>query len=114
MSAFNHLSDKNSDTITLDDYLIPRKEASYLMRVKGNSMKDAGIIDGDMVIVERTDAARPGEIVVADIDGEHTLKYYREQHGRPFLEAANSHYSPMYPKDHLNVEGVVRSVIRKY
>ena len=109
-----------SDTVTLDDYLIENKESSYMLRVKGNSMKDAGIVDGDMVIVERASSARPGEIVVADIDGEHTLKYYREKSGgagsraQIYLEPANPAHSAMYPKEYLNIEAVVRAVFRKY
>jgi repressor LexA len=109
-----------SDTVTLDEYLIPSKESSYMLKVKGNSMKDAGIVDGDMIIVERTSSARAGDIVVADIDGEHTLKYYRERTGgggrsaEIYLEPANSTMQPMYPKEYLNIEAVVRAVFRKY
>lgn len=118
-AGFPSLAEEHThDTITLDDYLIPHREASYMLKVKGNSMRDAGIIDGDMVIVERTNTAKPGDIVVARIDGEFTMKYYRigVKAGRtaPYLEAANPDYKPMRPKHSLEVQAVVRSVVRTY
>ncbi len=106
------------DTIALDEYLIPHKEASYMLKVKGDSMRDAGIMNGDMVIVERKNTARPGDIVIARIDGEFTMKYYRVgvKKGKQFqyLEAANPAYKPMHPKHSLEIQAVVRSVVRTY
>lgn len=106
------------DTIALDEYLIPHKEASYMLKVKGDSMRDAGIMNGDMVIVERKSTARPGDIVIARIDGEFTMKYYRvgNKKGKQFqyLEAANPAYKPMHPKYSLEIQAVVRSVVRTY
>lgn len=103
-----------SDTMSLDEYLIPRRDASYLLQVKGDSMKDAGIIEGDMVIVERNSSAKNGDIVIARIDGEFTMKYYRTKNGTPYLEAANPRYKPMVPHNSLHIEAIVRGVIRKY
>lgn len=102
------------DHISLDDYLIPRKDASYLLRVKGDSMKDAGIIEGDMVIVERGGEAKVGAIVIAEVDGAWTMKYYRMKNGKPYLEAANENYKPIYPRNDFKIAAVVRGVIRKY
>ena len=102
------------ETLSLDEYLIPRRDASYMLRVKGDSMKDAGIIEGDMVIVERRSDAKPGQIVIAEIDGGWTMKYYRIKNGKPYLEAANSAYKLIIPKEELKIAAIVRSVVRKY
>jgi len=103
-----------SDTMTMDEYLIKNREATYMLRVKGDSMKDAGILEGDMVVVERTDKAREGDIVIAEVDGAWTMKYLRNKQGRFFLEAANKKYAPIRPREGLSVGAVVRAVVRKY
>ncbi len=102
------------DTMSFDEYLAPNKEASYILRVKGDSMIDAGIHPGDMVVVERTNRPRDGEIVIAEVDGEWTMKYFRQQDNRVWLESANAAYPPITPVQELTVAAVVRSVIRKY
>lgn len=102
------------DMLSLDEYLIPNRDASYMLRVKGDSMQDAGIMDGDMVIVERTNTAKTGAIVVAEVDGAWTMKYLRTRNGRPYLEPANRHYKPIIPKGELHIHAVVRAVVRKY
>ena len=102
------------DTITLDDFLIDNKEASFILRVKGDSMDDAGIKEGDLVIVERTETAKAGQIVIAEVDGAWTMKYLRNVKGKNYLEPANKHYKPIVPKENLRVAAVVRAVIRKY
>ncbi|MBU3668568.1 MAG: repressor LexA [Candidatus Taylorbacteria bacterium] len=102
------------EQISLDDWVIQKKESSYMLKVKGDSMKDAGILDGDMVIVERTTTPKIGQIVVAEIDGSYTLKYLRKGSSRYFLEAANSKYKPMYPTEELQIIAVVKAVVRKY
>ncbi len=100
--------------MSLDEYLMPRRDASYMLKVKGDSMKDAGIIEGDMVIVERRSDAKVGDIVIAEIDGAWTMKYYRMKAGRPYLEAANAKYKDIHPEGELRVAAVVSSVVRKY
>lgn len=100
--------------MSLDEYLMPRRDASYMLKVKGDSMKDAGIIEGDMVIVERRSDAKVGDIVIAEVDGAWTMKYYRMKNGRPYLEAANTKYKPIIPTEELTIAAVVRSVVRKY
>lgn len=102
------------DTLTLDEYLMDRPEATYLVKVKGDSMKDAGIVEGDMILVERGREARDGDIVVAEIDGEWTLKFLRKGAKGSFLEPANAKYKPIYPKQSLKIGAVVRAVVRKY
>lgn len=103
------------DTMSLDEWLVEKPEATYMLKVKGLSMKDAGIVEGDMVIVERGRAPRLGEIVIADVDGEYTMKYYRKDpSGRVYLEAANEDYDDIYPEGELKVVAVVKAVVRKY
>jgi repressor LexA len=103
------------ENISLDDWIIDKKEASFMLKVKGDSMRDAGILDGDMVIVERTSSPRVGQIVVAEVDGSYTMKYLKKTAaGRMFLEAANPAFSPIYPKEDLRINAVVKAVVRKY
>ena len=104
------------DTISFDEYLTPNKEASYILKVKGDSMKDAGICEGDMVIVERRQTYKPGQIVVAALDGEFTMKYLRKGPRGYYLEPANAKYKEIHPKDGetLSIEAVVIAVVRKY
>lgn len=102
------------DTVSIDDFLIQKREATYLLTVKGDSMIDAGIHEGDLVIVERGAQARLGDIVVADVDGEWTMKYLRKKNNEFYLEAANERYNDIHPAGSLSIGGVVRGVVRKY
>lgn len=104
----------SSNTLSLDELLIDHKEATYMLSVKGDSMKDAGILSGDMLLIERTNNVKPGKIVIAEVDGEYTVKYLRKNNEGFFLEPANKAYKPIYPKDELRIQGVVIAVIRKY
>lgn len=102
------------DNVSLDDWIIDKREASFMLKVKGDSMKDAGILDGDMIIVERTTQARVGKIVVAEIDGDYTVKYIRkDSKGTYYLEPANKSFKNIYPKDKLQINAVVKAVVRK-
>ncbi len=102
------------DTVNLDDFLIKNKGFTYLLEVDGDSMINAHIEEGDMVLVEKTKSAKEGDIVVAEVDGEFTMKYYRLTNGKPWLEPANKNYKPIYPTESFSISGVVRAVIRKY
>lgn len=102
------------DTVNLDDFLIKNKGFTYLLEVDGDSMIEAHIEPGDMVLVEKTNTAKEGEIVVAQVDGEFTMKYYRKTNGKPWLEPANKNYKPIHPTTSFNISGVVKAVIRKY
>jgi SOS regulatory protein LexA len=103
------------DVMDFDEFLTPNKESSYILRVKGDSMINAGIQPGDMVIVERRQSYKVGQIVIAMVDGEYTMKYLRQQkNGKYFLEAANEKYSPIYPQESFGIEAVVTGVVRKY
>jgi len=89
------------------------KEGSFALKVRGDSMKDAGIFHGDTVIVQPTPNPRAGQIVVALIDGESTLKRLVRVGGKWFLKAENPAYPELYPRADLVIQGVVRTVIRK-
>jgi len=103
------------DSLSLDEYLIEKKEKTYLLEVKGDSMIDAGIHEGDYVLAERGKQARPGDIVIACIDDGWTMKYLRhDKAGKPFLEPANKNFKPIYPKESFNIAAVVKGVVRKY
>jgi SOS regulatory protein LexA len=102
------------DTMDLDEFLIKNKEATYILKVTGDSMNGAGILPGDMVLVERGLDPHDGDIVIAQIDHSWTMKYFRKQGRKVFLEAANKKYNPFYPKEELKIAAVVIGVIRKY
>jgi repressor LexA len=86
----------------------------FALQVRGDSMIDAGILQGDHVIVMKQDTARPGDIVVALIDDEATVKYYRPHRDRVELVAANEKYAPIVVGEHsgFRILGIVRGVIR--
>ena len=102
------------DTLCLDDFLVEDKDSSYMLRVKGDSMIDASIREGDYVIAERTQNAKIGEIVIAELDGGFTMKYLRQDKNGYYLEPANKTMDNIYPEEDLKVVAVVRSVVRKY
>ena len=88
----------------------------YALEVSGDSMIEAGILDGDYALIRRTDTARDGEIVVALVRGEEaTLKYLRRQDGRVRLDPANSAYEPqIYDPREVVVQGKLAGLLRKY
>ena len=103
-----------ADTVNLDDLLIRNKPLTYMLEVDGDSMIDAHIKKGDMVLVEKTNQAKDGDIVIAEVDGEFTMKYLRKKGGKVWLEPANKNYQPIYPEHSLNINAIVKAVIRKY
>jgi len=102
------------DILTLDSYLIKNREATYVLTVKGDSMTDAGIHAGDLVIVERGAEAKSGDIVIAEVDSAFTMKYFRKRGKEISLEPANKKYKTIFPQNDLKVTAVVRAVVRKY
>ncbi len=103
-----------ADTMSLDDMLIQNHEATFLLKVSGDSMCDAGILPGDMVIVNKSQTPRNGDIVIAEVDGDWTMKYLRKRGDSVTLMPANSKYKPIKPKNELKIAGVVTAVVRKY
>lgn len=108
------VAEEIKDTINIDEYLINKKENSFMLTVDGDSMIDAHITDGDMVLVEKTNIAQDGQIVIANVDGEFTMKYFKKDKDKIWLLPANKNYKPIYPKMYLNIIAVVKAVIRKY
>ncbi|MBI2645370.1 repressor LexA [Candidatus Uhrbacteria bacterium] len=102
------------DTITLDEYLVQNHRDTFMLKVSGDSMIDAGIQPGDLVLLERGRAARNGDIVVAEIDHQWTMKYYEKRNGKVRLVPANKRYKAIIPKERLLISGVVIAVVRKY
>jgi len=94
--------------------LIPDSEGYYLLRVRGKSMIEDHIEDGDLVVVEHGKTAQNGEIVVAIVDGEEaTLKRFYSEKNRVRLQPANSTMEPIFPSD-VEIRGVVRGVVRSF
>ena len=93
-----------------------RSRNTYVLKIVGDSMIDEGILDGDLVVVEEKPDPNNGEMVVASIDGEATVKrFFREAHGRIRLQPANANYEPIIVHDRdLQIRGVVTAVLRRY
>ena len=108
------VEEEMTDTVNLDDLLIKNKPLTFMLKVDGDSMIDAHIEKGDMVLVEKTNQAKDMQIVIAEVDGEFTMKYLREKGNKRWLEPANKNYKPIYPEHSLNVVAVLKAVIRKY
>jgi SOS-response transcriptional repressor LexA len=103
------------DKVDLEEMLVDDSQNSYMLEVKGDSMIEAHIEDGDMVIAKKSSTPKVGDIVIAEVDGGWTMKYYRiDRRGKPFLEPANKKYKPIYPEYDLHIAAVVTAVIRKY
>jgi len=102
------------DLISIDEYLITRPESSFILKVNGDSMTGEGIKPGDLVIVEKGREPKDGDVVIAQVDGEWTMKYFRKKGKQIVLEAANPKYSPINPREELRIGGVITAVIRKY
>lgn len=101
-------------TFAVSSNLVPSRRKSYVLQVKGESMIEDGILDGDFVVVEETKDVRNGDIVIAMINnGVVTLKRFFKEPGRVRLEPANSTMQPIYAKD-VTIQGRVTSVIRRY
>jgi repressor LexA len=108
---------EDRDELDLLDVVGPRpgrNGALFALRVQGDSMRDEGILEGDYILVERTDTAGNGERVVALLpNGETTLKTFFREGDRIRLQPANPEFQPIMVKD-CKIQGIVRSVLRKY
>lgn len=113
-AGFPILAEENRDYLTLDDYLIGDPQSSFLLKVSGDSLIGLGIFDGDIVIIEKKRLAISGDIVLAQIDREWTLKILKKDGLKAHLESANPKYPPFFPKQNLEIFGVVKAVVRKF
>jgi repressor LexA len=93
---------------------VSKTHGTFALRVRGDSMIGAHIVDGDIVILEQSKEVHNGDIVAALIDGETTLKRYVVDHGRPYLKAENSRYPNLIPARELKIQGVMVSLVRKH
>ena len=108
-----HAPEDSSSVVTIDRYLIPRPSKTSLVRVKGESMKDAGILAGDLAVIEWRTSAKVGDVVAAVVDGELTLKYLARDKSGYYLQPANDAYSPIHAKGRLEISGVMVGLIRR-
>ena len=103
-----------TDLLSLDEFLVAKPEATFMLTVTGDSMIDAGIHADDIVLVEKGRSPKSGDIVVAQVDEEWTIKYFVRDRKGIRLEAANRKYKPIKPNRSLEIGGIVKAVIRKY
>ena len=100
--------------VSFDEYLVRDPEKSFLLSVTGDSMIDAGIREKDMVVVESSREPKNGDIVLAEVDGDWTMKYFFKNGQTVTLEAANPRYPTIIPRADLRIAGVITAVVRKY
>lgn len=102
-----------ADTLDLNEHLMPRKEATFLVTVSGDSMIGVGIHNGDILVVDRSLTPANGKVVIAVLDGQFTVKTLEKKRGKIRLMPANSDFEPIEMKDEqeLQIWGVVTNVI---
>src|SRR5206468_10674421 len=106
-----------NETFTVPESLVGRNGNHYVLRVRGNSMVDEQIKDGDFVVVNERQRADNGEMVIALVNGTSATvkKYYRERDGRIRLQPANESMQPIYVhEDDITIRGIVVGVLRRY
>jgi repressor LexA len=111
------LADENFErTLSFDASLLPGSGVRFALKVRGDSMIDEGIHDGDVVICKQQQSPRNGDIVVATVDGEATVKYFFQEDDRIRLQPANATMSPIFvgPDQETLIQGVVVAVFRTY
>jgi len=101
------------DAISLDKWLINNPTSTFMLKVKGDSMIEAGIMPKDYVLVDRSLTPKNKDIVIAEVDGQWTMKYLIKKGKDITLLPANPKYSPIRPKNELKIAGVVTAVLRK-
>ncbi|MBY0310357.1 hypothetical protein K2Q16_04405 [Patescibacteria group bacterium] len=107
--------EETAEVMTLSELLMVDLHSAKLFKVQGDSMIEAGIFENDILLVESTDKWSVGDIVIAEIDGEETLKYiFKDKDGRPYLKPANCDMKIMKPEEYLKVKAVVKNVIKSY
>lgn len=107
-------AEESYEVFDFEDYLRADDERSFMLRVSGDSMTDAGIFDGDLIVVDTKIQPTHGLIVVAIIDGGYTVKYLRKKGNKNYLKSANSKYKDIYPESEFKIIGVVSGSVRKF
>lgn len=108
------IEQSQGDLFLIDQYLVRQPSRTLMVPVKGDSMIDAGIHDGDLVVVERAKAAKAGDFVIAIVDNEFTLKELIIEKGRFVLKPHNPAYPVIRPQGQLEIFGVVTGLVRRY
>jgi len=108
--------DYTEENIDLNDYLISNPFSTFFLRVKGDSMINAGIKNNDLIIVDKSLNAKPGNIIIAMIDGEFTIKRLSRKDNELYLKAENKNYPDFKFKNHIDIQiwGVVIYSIHSY
>jgi len=125
LNLFNHnvpagfpspADDHIEKALDLNEYLVTKKETTFFVKIKGDSMIDASIHDGDIVIVDRSKQAKIGDIVLASIDGEFTIKILAKHLSQPCLLPANEKFQPIVVDENMQFEiwGVITGAVRKF
>jgi SOS-response transcriptional repressor LexA len=104
----------HAELVTLDSYLVEVPSQTVFVRVSGDSMRDAGVFEGDLAVVERANTAEPGQFVVAMVDDAFTIKELRFEGKQPVLIPHNPEFPPIHPAGKLEIFGVVRGIVRRY
>lgn len=107
-------NDPGQEQLAIDHYLVERPSRCVLLVVKGDSMQDAGLLEGDHIVVDRGRPALEGDIVVAIVDNQFTVKYLAVDKRGPYLKPGNAAYPPIRPEGALEIYGVVTGSFRKY
>lgn len=107
-------NDPGFEGLAIDSYLVAKPSRTVLLVVKGDSMADAGLMDGDHIVVDRAQPAQTGDIVVAIVDNQFTVKYLARDKRGFFLKPGNAAYAPIRPASQLEIYGVVTGSFRKY
>ena len=108
------VSETQGDYFVIDEMLIDKPSTTTMIPVKGDSMIDAGIREGDIAVVEKRNLANVGDIVVAIVDNEFTLKTLDKERGHYILRPANPAFPVIRPQGSLEIFGVLVGLIRKY
>jgi len=106
--------DASVDPVVIDRLLVDEPSRTVLISIVGESMRDAGLLDRDVVVVKRGAPSKPGDIVVAMVDGDFTVKYLAKDGVNFYLKPANIEFDDIRPKDELELFGRVTGSFRKY
>ena len=101
------------DLMTIDDFLVRVPSKTSLVRVKGDSMVEAGIHEGDLLVVEQQPNANVGDIVVAIVDNEFTVKYLARERNEFVLKPANKAFPVIRPRGRMEIFGVMAGLVRR-
>ena len=106
--------DVGSQPLVFDEYLVKKPNETFVIPIKGDSMIEAGIFDGDLAVVERSSKAKAGDFVIANVDNEFTLKELVREKGQYALKPHNQKYPLIHPQGGLQVIGILVGLVRRY